>query len=154
MQPKRYQADISAEAAAKRGQVQAKAEAKAAEDQQRKVAQKAGEERLGHMMDGKSRMMKEVDEADTVPDEDAMDSEYVPDDLQVNESDDESSEYEEVVVIRKKVSTYLTVSGSRVCNLRPQTEAQRQRKEESACPKLPSSCRRQSTRTRDPTHCR
>lgn len=67
VQPKRYRADISAEAAAKRGQVQAKA----AEDQRRKVAEKAGEERLGRMMDGKSRMTSEVDEADTVSDEDA-----------------------------------------------------------------------------------
>ncbi|EIM82545.1 uncharacterized protein STEHIDRAFT_134093 [Stereum hirsutum FP-91666 SS1] len=94
---KRSQKDISADAAGKRAEANAKAEAKEKQQEEKDLRRKNGEVELGRLMDGRSRMMKEIDEADVVPSD--IDSEFIPEDLF---GDEDESEYEEVVVRRKK----------------------------------------------------
>lgn len=105
----RSQEEISAEAALKRNEIKAKATAKAEREQQKKTRHKAGEKTLGALMTGRERLMKEIDEADAVPDEHEIESDYFPDTgegMDISSSDS----YEEVVtVVRQKVCTFVVI---------------------------------------------
>lgn len=97
----RSQQEITAEATLKRNEIRAKAAAKAEREQQKKAQHDTGEKTLGALMTGRERLMKELDEADAVPDESEIESDYIPD--APSELDVTSSDSYEEVVVRQKV---------------------------------------------------